>query len=86
MCILVFALVTKDKTITLVSVFIWWLLIATEKFLLHLASIFKTKSDNITSILENYNWENNSQISKIDSKNYKEILEEKIKKTKNTRE
>lgn len=80
LCILVFALVTKDKTITLVSVFIWWLLIATEKFLLHLASIFKTKSDNITSILENYNWENNSQISKINSKNYKEILEEKIKK------
>lgn len=53
--ILVFALVIKDNILTYIAIFIWWLLIATETFLLYIASIFKSWESNIPKIIDSYN-------------------------------
>lgn len=72
--ILVFALVSKNNFIIWISIFIWWLLIATEKFLIHLAWIFSSKKwDDLTTIYDSFSW------VKHEIKEEKVTEEEKIK-------
>lgn len=75
--ILVFALVTKNNTLTYIAIFIGWLLIATETFLLYIASIFKSWENNIPKIIESYN--DTIKISKTTQSEKEEKLQNEFK-------
>lgn len=52
--ILLFALATGNGYIQFASLFIGGLLIASERFLVHLAGIFKSKSDKVADVVNSY--------------------------------
>lgn len=52
--ILLFALATGNAYIQFTSLFIGGLLIASERFLVHLAGIFKSKSDKVADVVNSY--------------------------------
>lgn len=77
--ILTFALVTHNNYIIWISLFIGWLLIATENFLMHLASIFSSKKwDDLSKVLDSFNknWKKEFEAEKI-TKEEKQKEEEK---------
>lgn len=81
--ILVFALTSKNDFIIWISIFIWWLLIATENFLIHLAWIFSNKKwDDLFWIIKSFSWKNNTiEEEKVtEEEKIKEIKEEEEEK------
>lgn len=82
--ILVFALVSENNYIIWISLFIWWLLIATENFLIHLAWIFSNKKwDDLSRIYDSFSWksDNNIEEEKItEEQKIDEIKKEKEEK------
>lgn len=79
--ILVFALITKNYYVIWLSLFIWWLLIATENFLIHLAWIFSNKKwDDLSKIYNSFSWKNNNIEEEPVTK------EQKIEEIKNEKE
>lgn len=63
LAILVFALVQKNEILSLIAIFIGGLLIATETFLLYLASIFRSKENTLGTLMKQYNAHINLQLS-----------------------
>lgn len=60
---MVFALVQKNEILSLIAIFIGGLLIATETFLLYLASIFRSKENGLGALMKHYNAHVNLQLS-----------------------
>jgi hypothetical protein len=74
--ILIFALTQKNDLLSWVAIFIGGLLIATETFLLYLASIFRAWENTVDKLMEHYNA--NLWLSKPSEAEKKQKIEEEV--------